>query len=284
MPEASAVAQVRAFNRFYTRVIGALEAGILGTPYSLTEARILFELAEREEVGVSELRQVLGIDAGYLSRILGRFASDGLVVREAARDDGRRQIVRLTPQGRTAYGRIDDEQVRATERLLGPLDEDGRRLLVAAMDRIRGALGDAPLPRTVVLRGPAPGELGWIIARHGAQSAPQEAVAARIVADFACRADPREAAWIAEVDGEPGGCALCLADTDGTTARLELLLVDPGMRRAGIGSRLVAESVRSARSAGFERITAHAPAGSVAARVLERAGFEADRHGWTRSW
>lgn len=284
MPERTAVAQVRAFNRFYTRVIGVLEAGILGTPYSLTEARVLFELAEREEVGVTELRQMLGLDAGYLSRILRRFASDGLVAREAARDDGRRQIVRLTPQGRTAYGHIDDEQVRATEQLLEPLDEDGRRRLVAAMDRIRRALGDAPLPRTVVLRGPTPGELGWIIARHGAQSAPQEAVAARIVADFACRADPREAAWVAEVDGEPVGCALCLADADPATARLELLLVDPGSRRSGIGSRLVAECVRSARSAGFERITAQGSVGAAAATVLERAGFEADRQGWTRTW
>lgn len=284
MPEAGVVTQVRAFNRFYTRVIGVLEAGVLGTPYSLTEARVLFELAARDEVGVSELRQLLGIDAGYLSRLLGRFASDGLVVREAARDDARRQIVRLTPQGRTAYRRIDDEQVRATEQLLEPLDEDGRRRLVTAMNQIRGALGDAPLPRTVVLRGPGPGELGWVIARHGAQSAPREAAAARIVADFACRADPREAAWIAEVDGEPVGCALCLADTDPTTARLELLLVDQAVRRIGIGSRLVAECVRSARSAGFERLTAHAPAGSAAACVLERAGFEADRQGWTRSW
>jgi DNA-binding MarR family transcriptional regulator/GNAT superfamily N-acetyltransferase len=284
MPEAGVVAQVRAFNRFYTRVIGVLEAGVLGTPYSLTEARVLFELAERGEVGVSELRQLLGIDAGYLSRILGRFASDGLVVREAARGDARRQIVRLTAQGRTAYARVDDEQVRATEHLLEPLDEDGRRRLVAAMDRIRRALGDAPLPRTVVLRGPGPGELGWIIARHGAQSAPQEAAAARIVADFACRADARETAWIAEVDGEPVGCALCLAAADPTTARLELLLVDTAVQRSGIGSRLVAECVRSARSAGFERLTAHAPAGSAAARVLERADFEADRQGWTRSW
>ena len=284
MPEAGVVTQVRAFNRFYTRVIGVLEAGVLGTPYSLTEARVLFELAARDEVGVSELRQLLGIDAGYLSRLLGRFASDGLVVREAARDDARRQIVRLTPQGRTAYRHIDDEQVRATEQLLEPLDEDGRRRLVNAMNQIRGALGDAPLPRTVVLRGPGPGELGWVIARHGAQSASWEAVAARIVADFACRADPREAAWIAEVDGEPVGCALCLTDADPTTARLELLLVDTAVQRSGIGSRLVAECVRSARAAGFERLTAHAPVDSAAARVLERAGFEADRQGWTRSW
>jgi DNA-binding MarR family transcriptional regulator len=149
MTEAAAhtVARVREFNRFYTRVIGVLEAGILGTPYSLTEARVLFELAHRDEVGVSELRGLLGIDAGYLSRILGRFGADGLVVREAAHDDGRRQVVRLTVQGHTAFRRIDDGQVRATERLLEPLDEEGRRQLVAAMDRIRQVLGDAPLPQ-----------------------------------------------------------------------------------------------------------------------------------------
>ncbi|GAA5117099.1 bifunctional helix-turn-helix transcriptional regulator/GNAT family N-acetyltransferase [Pseudonocardia adelaidensis] len=275
---ANTVARVREFNRFYTRVIGVLEAGLLGTPYSLTEARVLFELAHRDEMGVSELRGLLGIDAGYLSRILGRFAADGLVVREAARDDGRRQLVRLTAQGRIAYGRIDDGQVRATEQLLDPLDEDGRRRLVAAMDWIRRAFGDAPLPRTLVLRGPRAGELGWIISRHGAR----EAEAARLVADFACRADPREAAWIAEADGEPVGCALCLADeTDPRAARLSLLLVEPVARCAGIGSRLVAECVRSARAAGFDRVRTHAPVDSAGARVLGRAGFEPDGNEWT---
>jgi DNA-binding MarR family transcriptional regulator/GNAT superfamily N-acetyltransferase len=275
---AHTVARVREFNRFYTRVIGVLEAGVLGTPYSLTEARVLFELAHRDEAGVSELRAMLGIDAGYLSRILGRFAADGLVVRETSRDDGRRQVVRLTAQGRTAYGTIDAGQVRATERLLDPLDEDGRRRLVAAMGWIRRAFGDAPLPRTVVLRGPRAGELGWIISRHGAR----EAEAARLVAGFACRADPREAAWIAEVDGEPAGCALCLADeADPRAARLELLLVEPAARGAGLGSSLVAECVRSARSAGFERIGADASHDS--AGVLRRAGFESDGSGWSRS-
>ncbi len=276
---AGTVAQVRQFNRFYTRVIGALESGILGTPYSLTEARVLFELAHRDELGASELRALLGIDAGYLSRILRRFSADGLVVREAARGDGRRQVVRLTERGRAAYARIDDEPVRATEQLLDPLDEDGRRRRVAAMDRIRRALGDAPLPRTVVLRGPGPGELGWIISRHAAH----EAEAARLVAGYACRADPRETAWIAEVDGEPVGCALCLADdADPAAARLTLLLVEPGMRGCGIGSRLVGECVRAARSAGFDRIGADAPPESAAGRVLLRAGFESRGSGWIR--
>ncbi|HLU55483.1 MAG TPA: helix-turn-helix domain-containing GNAT family N-acetyltransferase [Pseudonocardia sp.] len=278
MSEAGVVARVRAFNRFYTRVIGALEAGLLGTPYSLTEARVLFELAERAETSVSDLRHLLGIDAGYLSRILRRFAADGLVVRETAPDDGRRQVVRLTEQGRAAFARLDHAQARAIERLLDPLDEHGRHKLVGAMEWIRAALDGTPLPRTIVLRGPAPGELGWIISRHR----DREAEAARTVADFASRADPREAAWIAEVDGEPAGCALCLAD--GNAARLALLSVEPSVRRTGIGSRLVAECVRSARTAGFDRITARVPDGSAAARVLARAGFEADRDGWTFRW
>jgi DNA-binding MarR family transcriptional regulator/GNAT superfamily N-acetyltransferase len=275
---ARTVARVREFNRFYTRVIGALEAGILGMPYSLTEARVLFELAHRDEISASELRRLLAIDAGYLSRILRRFEADGLVGREAARDDGRRQVVRLTAQGRTAYGRIDDEQVRATEQLLEPLDADARHGLVAAMDRIRRALGDAPLPRTLVLRAPEPGELGWIISRHAAR----ETEAARLVAGFACRTDPRESAWIAEVDGEPVGCALCLADdADPDAARLGLLLVEPAARGAGIGSRLVAECVRAARCAGFDRIVAHAPRESAAGRVFHRSGFEPHGNGWT---
>jgi DNA-binding MarR family transcriptional regulator len=289
---ARTVARVREFNRFYTRVIGVLEAGIVGTPYSLTEARVLYELAERDEVGVSELRRLLGIDAGYLSRILRRFGTEGLAVREAARDDGRCQVVRPTAQGRAAFGHIDAQQVLAVERLLDPLDEGGRQRLVAAMDRIRAALGDAPLPRTVVLRGPAPGELGWIVARHGALAEAElgrpeavEAEAARIVAGFVGRADPREAAWIAEVDGEPTGCALCLADDgDPASARLRLLLVEPAARGAGIGSRLVAECVRSARSAGFARITALARSGSPAGGLLRRVGFEAEGDEWTRTW
>jgi DNA-binding MarR family transcriptional regulator/GNAT superfamily N-acetyltransferase len=277
MPES--VARVREFNRFYTRVIGVLEAGVLGTPYSLTEARVLFELAHRDEMAASELRGLLGLDAGYLSRILRRFEADGLVVREAARDDGRRQVVRLTDHGHSAYERIDEEQVRATEQLLEPLDEDARRRLVDAMDHIRRALGNAPLPHTVVLRGPEPGELGWIISRHGAR----EVEAARIVADFACRADPREAAWIAEVDGEPVGCALYLADdADPGAAWLGLLLVVPAARGAGIGGRLVAECVRAARSAGFNRLRVEVPQESAAARVLQRAGFEPHGNGWAR--
>jgi DNA-binding MarR family transcriptional regulator/GNAT superfamily N-acetyltransferase len=274
------VARVREFNRFFTRVIGVLEAGILGTQYSLTEARVLFELAHRDEMGVSELRVLLGIDAGYLSRILRRFSADGLLVREAAQHDGRCQVVRLTAQGRAAYRRIDDGQVRATEQLLEPLDDEGKRQLVAAMDHIRRALGDRPLPRTVVLRGPQPGELGWIISRHGAQ----ESEAARIVAGFACRADPRETAWIAEVDGEPAGSALCIADdADPGAARLTLLRVDPPLRGAGIGSRLVAECVRAARCGGFERVDA-VPGGEPAAeRLLRRAGFEPNGNAWSCS-
>jgi DNA-binding MarR family transcriptional regulator/GNAT superfamily N-acetyltransferase len=301
MPDVSSVApgtvaQVRAFNRFYTRVIGVLEAGIVGTPYSLTEARVLYELAEQDEVSVSELRRLLGIDAGYLSRILRRFTTDGLAVREAARDDGRRQVVRLTAQGRAAYDRIDTQQVLAVERLLEPIDEAGRQRLVAAMDGIRRVLDGATPPQCVVLRAPAPGELGWMVARHGlvdaeiGRPAAAEAAAARLVADFASRADPREAAWIAEVDGDPTGCVLCLAG-DGAgdggavkSARLELLLVEPAVRGAGIGSRLVAECVRFARSAGFDRIAGCARAGSPAARVFERAGFErSDGDQWTRS-
>jgi DNA-binding MarR family transcriptional regulator/GNAT superfamily N-acetyltransferase len=302
VPEASpvaprTVAQVREFNRFYTRVIGVLEAGIVGTPYSLTEARVLYELAERDEMGVSELRRLLGIDAGYLSRILRRFSADGLAVREAAHDDGRRQVVRLTEPGRAAYERIDARQVVAVERLLEPIGEDGRQRLVAAMDGIRRALGGATPPQCVVLRAPAPGELGWMVARHGALADPElgrpvaaEAVAARLVAGFASREDPREAAWIAEVDGDPAGCVLCLAGDDAggvgaaTSARLELLLVEPAARGAGIGSRLVTECVRFARTAGFDRITGCASAGSPAARVLERAGFErSGSERWIRS-
>jgi DNA-binding MarR family transcriptional regulator/GNAT superfamily N-acetyltransferase len=275
------VTQVREFNRFYTRVIGVLEAGIAGTPYSLTEARVLYELAGRDEVAVADLRRDLGIDAGYLSRLLARFAADGLVARETSTSDGRRQIARLTEHGAAAYAMVDAQQVEAVERLLEPLGEQARQRLVAAMDVIRRSLGGASRPEYLVLRAPGPGELGWIVSRHGAFAASErgrpeveEARAARIVAGFAERRDRHEAAWVAEADGEPVGCVLCLAGEDPRTASLRLLLVEPHARGAGIGGRLVEECVRFARTAGYARLrAATAPRLVAAERLLARSGF-----------
>ncbi|MQA16883.1 MAG: GNAT family N-acetyltransferase [Pseudonocardiaceae bacterium] len=283
--EPGLVESVRAFNRFYTRMIGVLQAGLVGTPYSLTEARLLFELAQRDRIEVAELRRLLDLDAGYLSRILARFGADGLVVRDQSPSDARRQVIALTEAGRAAFAVLDDHQVAAVEQLLEPLSREQQSRLVEAMGTIRETLGDTSRRAGFVLRAPEPGDLGWVVARHGALYAAEygwdatfEALVARVVADYVDQHDPkREAAWIAEVDGEPAGCVFCVAD-DGTTAKLRLLLVDPSARGMGIGERLVEECLRFARRAGYSRITLWTnDVLDAARRIYERAGFHLDQ-------
>lgn len=283
-PSAGHVAQIRAFNRFYTRVIGVLQAGLVGTRYSLTEARVLFELAQDDAVEVARLRRLLDLDAGYLSRILGRFAADGLVVREQSAGDARRQTIRLTEAGSAEFTELDASQVRAVEQLLHPLPGEERDRLVAAMGAIRQALGEGSRLPNYLLRAPQPGDFGWVVARHGALYAQEhgwdgsfEALVARVVADFLDHHDPkREAAWIAEVDGEPAGCVFCVA-ADGSTAKLRLLLVEPSARGMGIGARLVEECLRFARRKGYRRITLWTTDVQTGARrIYERAGFSLD--------
>jgi DNA-binding MarR family transcriptional regulator/GNAT superfamily N-acetyltransferase len=290
--DAGAVAAVRAFNRFYTNVIGLLRGGHLDTPYSLTEARVLFELARRDAAETAGLRRVLDIDAGYLSRILARFDREKLITRERSAADARRQVIRLTEAGRAAFADLDARQTAQTAALLARLDEQGiARLLTAMADiqRILPAAGGyagpvtAPpaAPRVWLLRPPRPGDLGWVVARHGALYAREygwdetfEHLVARIVADYAASRDPlREAAWIAEVDGEPTGCVFCVRKDD-ETAQLRLLLVEPTARGLGIGDRLVAECLRFARQAGYRRITLWTQDCLTAARrIYQAAGF-----------
>ncbi len=276
-----AVLEVRAFNRFYTAQIGVLRSGLLDTPYSLTEARAIFELAQRPSTNVADLRAALGIDAGYLSRILGRFEADGLVLRERSAADGRRGVLRLTDSGRAAFRVLDERSAAEIGELLRPLPDDDRRRLVGAMATIRSILTSAPRPPAYVLRPPEPGDFGWVIERHGALYALEygwdetfEALVARIVADYVDHRDPRrESAWIAEVDGERAGCVFCVWKDD-ATAQLRLLLVDPSARGTGIGSRLVEECIRFARRAGYGRMVLWTNDILVAARrIYERAGF-----------
>jgi DNA-binding MarR family transcriptional regulator/GNAT superfamily N-acetyltransferase len=286
---AESVAQVRAFNRFYTRMTGLLRAGLAGTPHSLTEARVLFELAQRETVEVAELRQLLDLDAGYLSRILRRFTADGLVSRQPSAVDARRQVVRLTEAGAAAFAALDTAQSEAVEHLLRPLARPQRHRLVTAMGSIRQSLGDIAPPAGFVLRAPEPGDLGWVVSRHGALYAAEygwdttfEALVARVLADYVDQRDPqRETAWIAEADGAPVGCVFCVradADPSGSTAQLRLLLVDPAARGSGVGARLVEECLRFARRAGYTRITLWTNDVLTAARrIYERAGFTLDR-------
>jgi DNA-binding MarR family transcriptional regulator/GNAT superfamily N-acetyltransferase len=276
------VAAVRAFNRFYTARIGVLHDGLLRTPHSLTEARVLYELGQREVTEVADLRRELDIDAGFLSRLLARLQRDGLVGRERSSDDARRQRVRLTREGAAAFAELDQRSAAEIGAVLGALGEEDQRRLVGAMDVVRGVLEDVSPPGAVVLRAPHPGDLGWIVQRHGALYAQQygwderfEALVARIVADYAEGHDPRrEAAWIAEVDGEPAGCVLCVRRED-DVAQLRLLLVEPRTRGRGIGARLIEECLRFAQRAGYARVTLWTnDVLDEARRLYERAGFE----------
>jgi GNAT superfamily N-acetyltransferase len=241
---------------------------------------------------VSELRRELDLDAGYLSRILSGFTESGLAAREKSAADGRRQVVRLTDEGRRAFDELDRLQAGAIDTLLAPLDDGQRTRLVGAMGQIRRVLSSDAHRHGLVLRPPQPGDLGWVVERHGARYAAEyrwdatfEALVARIVAEFAERGDTRrEAAWIAELDGERVGCVFCMvADNPDNpdaedTAQLRLLLVEPSARGAGVGSRLVDECLRFGRRSGYRRITLWTNDVLLAARrIYELAGFGCDR-------
>jgi DNA-binding MarR family transcriptional regulator/GNAT superfamily N-acetyltransferase len=285
-------AAVRGFNRFYTNVIGLLRAGYLHTPYTLTEARVIFELAQggRDAAG---LRRELDLDAGYLSRILARFEADGLITRERSRADGRRQLISLTTSGHAAFRMLDERADAHVRTLINGFSEEDRLRLTAAMATIQrivwGPSAGPARGAPYVLRAPRPGELGWVIQRNGAIYAEEfgwdetyEALVARIVADYASSHDPRlEAAWIAEVDGEPAGCVFCMRNSE-KVAQLRLLLVEPKARGLGLGSRLVAECIGFAKRAGYTEMMLWTNDVLVAARrIYEAAGFElteSERH------
>lgn len=276
------VAAVRDFNRFYTNVLGLLREGLLDTPYSLTEARIIFELAREDRTEAGQLRRWLDIDAGYLSRILARFEADGIVSRSRSPQDARRQVIGLTSTGRAVFAKLDALSASQIRSLLAGLPAGRRAALLSAMAGIREALDSTPRGETLVLRAPGPGDLGWVVQRNAALYAAEygwdssyEALVARIVADYAGRADhKREAAWIAELDGRPAGCVFCMRKSE-EVAQLRLLLVEPHARGRGIGERLVAECVSYARRTGYREIVLwtndvlHA-----ARRIYQRAGFE----------
>jgi DNA-binding MarR family transcriptional regulator/GNAT superfamily N-acetyltransferase len=275
------VAAVRAFNRLYTNVIGVLRGSYLGSPYSLTEARLLFELGQRDRTEVSALRRGLDIDGGYLSRVLSRFETTGLIIREKSGTDARRQVITLTPAGRALQQSLDSRAGEEIGGLLASLGEDGQRRLVASMREITRVLADAPPPRACLLRAPRPGDLGWVVERQAAGYAAEygwdetyEALVARIIADYVDHRDPsRETAWIAEADGQRVGSIFCVRRS-GTVAQLRLLYVDPAARGLGIGSKLVEECLRFARSAGYTEMTLWTNSVLAGARrIYERAGF-----------
>jgi DNA-binding MarR family transcriptional regulator/N-acetylglutamate synthase-like GNAT family acetyltransferase len=280
MPHADTV---RAFNRFYTRRIGALGDHWLDSPYSLTEMRVLYELAHRDDLAATELGQDLGVDAGYLSRILRKFETDRLIARTAAPSDGRRSLLRLTPRGRTLFAPYEKRAQQEVDAMLGTLAARQRREVVDAMQTIQRALGGATgaAPAAYVLRPPEPGDMGWVVQRHGALYAREwgydsgfEALVARIVADFVDHHDPaRERCWIAEKDGENVG-SVFLVQKSSQVAKLRLLIVDPQARGLGIGHRLVDECIRFARHAGYRKVTLWTHSQLTAARrIYQQAGF-----------
>jgi DNA-binding MarR family transcriptional regulator/GNAT superfamily N-acetyltransferase len=283
------VAAVREFNRFYTNVLGLLREGLLDTPYSLTEARVIFELARADSTEVGALRASLDIDAGYLSRILARFEANGLVTRRRLGSDRRRQVIALTSGGRSAFRMLDARAAGQIAALLTSRAAADRRRLAAAMASIREIIDGSPRSPEFVLREPGPGDLGWVVHAHGALYAREygwdatfEALVACVVADYASSHDPeRERAWIAEADGRPAGCVFCVRKDD-ATAQLRLLLVEPWARGTGIGGRLVTECIAFARAAGYtEMVLWTNDVLTAARRIYQRAGFvltDEERH------
>jgi DNA-binding MarR family transcriptional regulator/GNAT superfamily N-acetyltransferase len=242
---------------------------------------VIFELAQRDASELADLRRVLNIDAGYMTRILARFETDGIATRERSRADGRRQVIALTDRGREVFEMLDQRSGEEIRALLSRLTEDDQGRVIGAMGAIRRVLEGSPRPEPC-LRPPRPGDFGWVVQRHGVFYAEEygwdesfEALVARIVADYIDHRDPkRESAWIAEVYGEPVGCVFCCKKEE-NVAQLRLLLVEPSIRGMGIGTRLVDECVRFARRAGYRHLMLWTnDVLEDARRIYERAGFE----------
>lgn len=276
------VGAVRRFNRFYTQHIGVLSEGLLQSPFSLTEARVLYELAQRGQATATELGRELGLDAGYLSRILRGFRKRGLINKRASESDGRQSLLRLTKKGRQEFATLDARSNDQIAAVLGKLPAVVQQRLVKAMCVIEEVLGSEPGHQTpYLLRLHLPGDLGWVVHRHGVLYSQEygwderfEALVAEIVAEFIRNYDPkRERWWIAEMDGEIIG-SVFLVRKSKTVARLRLLLVEPKARGVGLGKRLVEECIRFARRAGYKKITLWTNSVLDAARhIYQRAGF-----------
>jgi len=301
----SRIAAVRRFNRFYTRQIGVLRKRFLDSPYSLGEARVLYEIASGHSLTATDIGRALDLDAGYLSRVLRNFEKRGLIQRTASATDARQSHLALSPRGREAYGPLEQGSQRDTGKMLDKLAAADQARLIAAMQTIESLLGSeepaAPSPSpTYRLRAPVPGDFGWVVKRHGEIYAqeygwtePFEGLCAQIVADFANKNDPkRERCWIAEMDGEVVGCVFLAKDSakdsakgSAKVARIRLLLVDPKARGLGVGARLAGECIRFARRAGYKKITLWTHSNLTAARhIYQKAGFRLMRTERHRSW
>ncbi len=274
---------VRGFNRFYTRQIGVLNEHLLKSPFSLAEARIIYELAQHEKATATELGSELGMDAGYLSRMLSDFKKRDLIARKTSEADGRQSLIWLTEKGQKAFIQLNAQSHHQIESLIRRLSPSDQRRLLEAMRTIEELLGARPEQKVpYIIRPHQPGDMGWIVHRHGVLYNEEygwdehfEALVSEIVTRFIQNFDPkRERCWIAERNGEIVG-SIFLVKKSKSVAQLRLLLVEPGARGMGIGKRLVSECVRFARKTGYKKIVLWTQSVLGAARhVYQEAGFQ----------
>jgi DNA-binding MarR family transcriptional regulator/predicted GNAT family acetyltransferase len=266
------ISAVRAFNRFYTRKLGVFDQHFMKSPFSLSEGRVLYELAHRDDLAAKEIGIELGLDPGYLSRLIQNFDEKGLITRKPLPSDRRQYQLSLTAKGRQAFARLDrssDDQVAA---MLAVLAGGDRRRLVEAMAVIERLLDASRAPAPAILRDPRPGDMGWVVQSHGALYAGEygfdasfEALVAEIAAKFLSSFDAsRERCWIADIEGMPVGSVFLVRHSD-DVAKLRLLLVDPAGRGQGLGQRLVGECIAFAKASGYRKVTAR--------KIYQDSGF-----------
>jgi DNA-binding MarR family transcriptional regulator/GNAT superfamily N-acetyltransferase len=276
------IAAVRAFNRFYTRKLGVLDQHLMKSPFSLSEARVLYELAHRDDLSAKEIAAELGLDAGYLSRIVQNFDDSGLITRKSLASDRRQYRLALTARGRQAFAKLDRSSHDEVGAMLAALPRGAGGRLIGAMETIERLLGDSQAPSPpAILREPRPGDMGWVVQSHGALYASEygfdssfEGLVAEIAAKFLASFDAsRERCWIADIDGVQVGSVFLVRHSD-DVAKLRLLLVDPAGRGQGLGQRLVAECIGFAKACGYRKITLWTQSILVAARrIYQDAGF-----------
>lgn len=289
------VQAIRRFNRFYTRQIGVLQEHLLESQFSLTEVRVLYEIAHRKNITAKDLCRDLGLDRGYASRMLQAFEEHGWIKTSPAPDDRRRQFLFLTPKGHKVFGPLDRRSSDEVSAMLARLSPDQQKRFLAAIREIEFLLDPATQPiAPYVVRQHRPGDMGWVVQRHGELYWQEyhyderfEALVAEIVAEFIQNLDPaRERCWIAEKDGERVG-SVFLVKESASAAKLRLLLVEPSARGLGIGKRLVEECVRFAREADYKKILLWTQSELAAARgIYKGAGFklvgEETHDSWSR--
>jgi DNA-binding MarR family transcriptional regulator/GNAT superfamily N-acetyltransferase len=293
MDSHSLVEAVRRFNRFYTQQIGVLPEKLLGSPFSLAEARVIYELAHQEKTTATQLADELGLDGGYLSRILRDFDKRGLIAKQLSPTDGRQTLLWLTKPGRDAFATINARSRNQIEAMLNGLSAGNPKRLIEAMDTIEKLLGARPERKVpYLLRPHQPGDMGWVVHRHGVLYAEEygwneqfEALVAGIAAKFIQHYDPKkERCWIAEKEGEVVG-SVFLVKKSKAVAKLRLLLVEPKARGLGIGTRLVDECTRFARHAGYRKIVLWTNSILHAARhIYEEKGYHLVRRESHRSF